>query len=165
LSPLQYIIYEDHKPIPDRTVSFRFDLGHFFGESSSLEGCTEEMREHLGGSSENNFRHSHRLLPMNFKGIRLIDCKNSDIKLYIVLSYLRWIVDADNKEIDIAWDKLNELKLEDAVMSCHYVEMYQKNPYLTIHNEIPIVQEIRMCKDDVALCGIYRDNIFDPQQY
>src|SRR5579863_1115644 len=107
-----------------RIISYRLVLGHFFGES-----VPSKFYHHL---------------PRNFKGIRLNDCKNSNITLFMRLHKIHRIIDVIDKEINV--DKnpsLSKLELKNVIVSCHYVEVYQKNPYLVMHNETHIIQKIR----------------------
>lgn len=105
----------------DLTVSYRLDLEHFFGESSS----------------------GNQLLPTNFKGIRLVDFRNSDIRLYLKLHDISHIIDKENI--------LLELELLRTIVSCHYVEVYQNNPYLIVSNKIHPIQKIRIWNTFVEL--------------
>lgn len=105
-------------------ISYMFDLTYFFSESSS----------------DNNF---HHLLPMDFKGIRLIDCKDQTIRLHLMLNKIYQMIDASDDVINQNRNILSKLELFDTTVHCHYIELCPNIYNLPKQNKTSIVQKFR----------------------
>lgn len=118
-------VYRKFDVVPTQNmISYMFDLTYFFGESSS----------------DNNF---HHLLPMDFKGIRLIDCTDQVIRLHLMLNKIYQMIDASDDVINQNRNILSKLELCDATVHCHYVELCPNIYNLPKQNKTSIVQKFR----------------------
>ena len=106
-------------------ISYMFDLTYFFKESENL--------------SDTNFHHA---LPMNFKGIRLVDCQNQSVRLYITLNEIYHMIDASDDVIHANRNILAKLVLGDVSIYCHYVRLYQENNNLINRGNASIIQKV-----------------------
>ena len=106
-------------------IWYMFDLTYFFGESMNL--------------SDGNFRHA---LPMNFKGIRLVDCRSQSVRLCITLNKIYHMIDASDDVIRPNQNILAKLLLDDVIVYGHYVGLYQKNHNLINQGNMSIIQNM-----------------------
>lgn len=116
------IIRNHHTVIDNHVVSYLLDLSYFFKESST----NSEYPEHL--------------IPMNFKGIRLIDMTYHDVYVYVTFNDIYHLIDANDDIININRDILCKLDFEDATINCHYVKPYQEEQMY----QPTVTQPIRM---------------------
>src|SRR5579863_1821268 len=109
-------IIENYCMLSDNnTISYPFDLKYFFGESTSSD----------------NF---DSILPLDFKGIRLIDCHQS-LRFILTLNEIYSLIDASDAVINLFRDSLSKLNLIDVGANGHFVKVCQKNYYNMENND------------------------------
>jgi hypothetical protein len=102
-------------------ILYPIDLKYFFKESKS-----------------DDINLSSNLIPMDFKGIRLIDLDHHEVRLYITINSTDNIIDNSGHfpSINNYKDILSKLELVDFDLLVHYVGIYNENliNYITIKN-------------------------------